>query len=145
MQKPFLKALFFEPTTQPFIQFFRYVFVGGCSFLVDAGVLWLCVQLGMHYLFGACVGFVAGLICNFLLSRALVFRAQEARVGRALEFAGYALIGLVGLGLTEALLYFFTESVLLHYMLSKVIASAVVLFWNFFARKVLLYRRAKPV
>ena len=143
MEKPLLKRLFSEPTTQPFIQFYRYVFVGGCSFLVDAGVLWLCVHAGLHYLVGACFGFVAGLVCNFLLSRALVFRAQEARVGRLLEFAGYALIGLVGLGLTEALLYFFTEIVLLHYMLSKVIASAIVLFWNFFARKVLLYRRAK--
>ena len=143
MEKPLLKRLFSEPTTQPFIQFFRYVFVGGCSFLVDAGVIWLCVHAGLHYLIGACFGFVAGLVCNFLLSRALVFRAQEARVGRLLEFAGYALIGLVGLGLTEALLYFFTEIVLLHYMLSKVIASAIVLFWNFFARKVLLYRRAK--
>ena len=143
MEKPLLKRLFSEPTTQPFIQFFRYVFVGGCSFLVDAGVLWLCVHAGLHYLVGACFGFVAGLVCNFLLSRALVFRAQAARVGRLLEFAGYALIGLVGLGLTEALLYFFTEIVLLHYMLSKVIASAIVLFWNFFARKVLLYRRAQ--
>ena len=143
MEKPLLKRLFSEPTTQPFIQFYRYVFVGGCSFLVDAGVLWLCVHAGLHYLVGACFGFVAGLVCNFLLSRALVFRAQAARVGRLLEFAGYALIGLVGIGLTEALLYFFTEIVLLHYMLSKVIASAIVLFWNFFARKVLLYRRAK--
>ena len=143
MEKPLLKRLFSEPTTQPFIQFFRYVFVGGCSFLVDAGVLWLCVHAGLHYLVGACFGFVAGLVCNFLLSRALVFRAQEARVGRVLEFVAYALIGLVGLGLTEALLYFFTEIVLLHYMLSKVIASAIVLFWNFFARKILLYQRAK--
>jgi putative flippase GtrA len=143
MQKPLLKTLLTEPTTRPIIQFFRYVFVGGCSFLVDAGVLWLFARAGMHYLLAACFGFVAGLLCNFLLSRALVFRAQTARVGRALEFAGYALIGLIGLGLTEALLYFFTEIVRFHYMFSKVVASAVVLFWNFFGRKLLLYRNEK--
>lgn len=143
MQKPLLKTLFLEPTANPLIQFFRYVFVGGCSFLVDAGVLWLCVQLGLHYLVAACFGFVAGLICNFVLSRALVFRAETARVGRVLEFAAYALIGLIGLGLTELLLYFFTEIVQFHYMISKVIASAVVLFWNFLARKLLLYRGNK--
>jgi putative flippase GtrA len=144
MQKSLLKTLFLEPTTHPLIQFFRYVFVGGCSFLVDAGVLWLCVQLGLHYLVAACFGFVAGLICNFVLSRALVFRAETPRVGRVLEFAAYALIGLIGLGLTELLLYFFTEIVLFHYMISKVIASAVVLFWNFLARKLLLYRGNRP-
>lgn len=145
MQPTLLKTLFTEPTTNPLIQFFRYVFVGGCSFLVDAGVLWLFTLAGMHYLLAACFGFVAGLLLNFVLSRALVFRAQKARVGRVLEFAGYALIGLIGLGLTEALLYFFTEIVLFHYMISKVIAAAVVLFWNFFARKLLLYRSVKQL
>lgn len=143
MQKLSLRALFMEPTQHPFIQFFRYVFVGGVSFLVDAGILWLFARAGMHYLLAAFFGFVAGLCCNFLLSRALVFRAQTPRVGRALEFLGYAVIGLIGLGLTEALLYFFTEIVSLHYMLSKVVASAVVLFWNFFARKLLLYQGNK--
>jgi putative flippase GtrA len=140
MLKHIFRQLFTEPTTKPLVQFFRYVFVGGCSFLVDAGVLWLCVQIGMHYLIAACFGFVAGLVCNFILSRALVFRAQTARVGRALEFAAYALIGLIGLGLTEALLYFFTDILHVFYMISKVIASAVVLFWNFLARKLLLYK-----
>jgi len=140
MEKHLFRQLFTEPTTKPFIQFIRYVFVGGCSFLVDAGVLWLCVHAGMHYLVAACFGFVVGLACNFALSRALVFRAQTARVGRVLEFAAYALIGLIGLGLTEALLYFFTDLLHVYYMISKVIASAVVLFWNFFARKILLYK-----
>ncbi|MDD4311960.1 MAG: GtrA family protein [Eubacteriales bacterium] len=141
----FFKKLFIEPTAKPFIQFFRYVFVGGCSFLVDAGVLWLCVRAGLYYLIAAIVGFIAGLIINFFLSRALVFRAQEARVGRVFEFVAYALIGLIGLGLTEALLYFFTDILHVFYMISKVIASAIVLFWNFLARKLLLYRGApKP-
>ena len=94
----------------------------------------------MHYLVAACFGFVVGLACNFAMSRALVFRAQTARVGRVLEFAAYALIGLIGLGLTEALLYFFTDMLHVYYMISKVIASAFVLFWNFFARKILLYK-----
>jgi putative flippase GtrA len=144
MEQNLLKKLFVEPTTQPLIQFFRYVFVGGCSFVVDAAVLWFCVQLGLHYLVAACFGFVAGLICNFLLSRALVFRGQPAQVGRVVEFAAYALIGLIGLGLTELLLYFFTEIVLFHYMISKVIAAAIVLIWNFLARKLLLYRGKTP-
>lgn len=143
MQKPLFKTLFSEPTTNPLLQFFRYVFVGGFSFLVDAGVLWLLTRAGMHYLFAAFFGFIAGLCCNFLLSRALVFHAQTPKVGRMLEFLGYAIIGLIGLGLTEALLYFFTEIVQLYYMISKVVASAVVLFWNFFARKFILYRRER--
>lgn len=140
MQQQFFRKLFIDPTAKPLVQFFRYVFVGGCSFLVDAGVLWLCVQMGLYYLVAACFGFIAGLICNYFLSRALVFRAQEVRVGHTVEFLVYALIGLIGLGLTEVLLYFFTDILHVFYMISKVIASAVVLFWNFLARKLILYK-----
>ena len=46
MQKPLLKTLLTEPSANPFIQFLRYVFVGGISFLVDAGVLWLFARAG---------------------------------------------------------------------------------------------------
>ena len=82
MQQQFFRKLFIDPTAKPLIQFFRYVFVGGCSFLVDAGVLWLCVQMGLYYLIAACFSFIAGLICNYFLSRALVFRAHGGN-GRA--------------------------------------------------------------
>jgi len=44
----------------------------------------------------------------------------------------------VGLLFTEALLYIFTEWVHIHYMISKIIATIIVFFWNFFARKLFI-------
>lgn len=136
-----LKGIFLTPTKNGFLQFFRYLFVGGIATVVDWGVLMgLTELLQLHHLVSAIFAFVAGLGTNFLLSKLLVFRASEAKTNSLLEFLGYALIGLVGLGMTELILFLFTDGLSLHYMLSKAIATAVVLVWNYLARKLLLYK-----
>ncbi|MEZ4627524.1 MAG: hypothetical protein R2912_05380 [Eubacteriales bacterium] len=62
MEQNLLKKLFVEPTTQPLIQFFRYVFVGGCSFhrgrqRYSTGSAF---NSGLHYLSLPHARFVAG-------------------------------------------------------------------------------------
>ena len=141
-----LRAMFWEPTENGVVQFFRYAFVGGVAAVVDWAVLWLIERMGAHYLIAAVFAFFAGLATNFALSKLFVFRAQKARLGSGVElaaggeFLSYAVIGAVGLGITAALMYALTEWVGLHFMLSKVIATLIVLVWNFMARKLLLYR-----
>ena len=137
-----LKGIFLTPTKNGFLQFFRYLFVGGIATVVDWGVLFgLTELLDMNHLVSAIFAFVAGLATNFLLSKLLVFSANEARSGAFVEFLGYALIGVIGLGITELILYLFTNCMTLHYMLSKAIATGVVLAWNYLARKFLLYKK----
>ena len=50
------------------------------------------------------------------------------------------LIGIIGLGITELILFLLTDCGQLYYMLSKVIATAIVLVWNYVARKVIVYK-----
>ena len=136
-----LKGIFLTPTKNGFLQFFRYLFVGGIATVVDWGVLMALTELlQLHHLVSAIFAFLAGLVTNFLLSKLLVFSASEAKTNSLLEFLGYVLIGLVGLGMTELIMFLFTDCMSLHYMLSKAIATAVVLVWNYLARKLLLYK-----
>ena len=136
-----LNGLFIAPTKNGFLQFFRYVFVGGIATVVDWGVLFLLTDFGhIHYLLSAVVAFVAGLITNFVLSQLLVFKANEAKVNGVMEFVGYALIGVIGLGITELIMILFTNFWNVHYMISKVIATVIVLFWNYIARRKILYK-----
>ena len=134
-----LKGLFVTPTENGMLQFFRYVFVGGIATVVDWGVQYGLTEAGIHYLVSAVFAFFAGLAVNFLLSKIFVFKAEKARVGTALEFAAYAAIGAAGLLLTVGIMYVLTDLLHLHYMLSKVAATFIVLFWNYFARKKLVY------
>ena len=55
------------------------------------------------------------------------------------EFIVYAIIGVIGLALTEGLMVLMLEVIGIYYMIAKVIAAIIVLLWNFIARKVLLY------
>jgi putative flippase GtrA len=54
------------------------------------------------------------------------------------EFAVFAVIGIVGLGLNELLIWLITEVMSFQYLLSKIFATGVVFFWNFLARKFFL-------
>ena len=122
-------------------QLFRYFIVGGIAFLVDYGSLWFLTDIcGLHYLVSAAIAFLLGLTCNNLLSTSWVFDNRRLQ-SRWAEFAVFAIIGVIGLGLNELILYAGTDLLHLHYLVSKIISTALVFFWNFFARKFILFNK----
>lgn len=134
------QTLFVTPTNSTLLQLFRYVFVGGVAFLADAGTLFLLEAAGLHYLFAAALAFLVGLTVNFFLTKRFVFSENARSFGRTGEFVAYGLIGLAGLGLTELIMYLMTGVLGVYFMLSKIVSAAIVLIWNFAARKFFLYR-----
>ena len=133
----YIKKFFIEKTNDTKIQFIRYVFVGGTAFVFDAASLWALSFL-MHYLIAAAAAFIIGLLINFFLSRLFVFTGNN--VNAVIEFVVYAVIGELGLGITELLMYIFTEKAGFYFMFSKIVTAIIVLIWNFGARKIILYR-----
>lgn len=135
-----LSVIFYEKSNNIFVQMFRYVFVGGLAFVVDWGTMIGLVQLGINKYIAVAIAFVIGLIANFILSKTLVFSEDSDKTNRVGEFITYTLIGLIGLGLTEILMALMIEIIGIYYIVAKIIAAAIVLFWNFIARKIILYR-----
>lgn len=141
MFEKFLKKIFLEETDNWFIQLFRYLFVGGAAFLVDYGLLVLLTEVcGLHYLVSATISFIAGLIVNYLLSTSWIFRKSKME-NKWAEFLIFSIIGVVGLLLNNLLLYLFTDLAHIHYMISKLITTAIVMLWNFGARKIILFNK----
>ncbi|MBR5872659.1 MAG: GtrA family protein [Oscillospiraceae bacterium] len=136
-----LKGLLITPTEDSFLQFFRYIFVGGASFVTDYVLLYVITEMGVNYLVSGVISFIAGLCVNFALSKLLVFSKKTSGAEKAKEFTVFAIIAVLGLGLTELLMWLFTEKLSWYYMLSKALAAIIVLFWNFFMKKILLYRK----
>lgn len=150
-----LRKLFLDKTDHTGIQFFRYLFVGGIAFAADFGTLAILVELfGMREreLLAAAIAFVVGLTVNYLISTMWIFK-KSAISNRAVEFVIFALIGVVGLGINEAIIWLFQEVLskkmilgpLLHadqyYLAGKIISTAVVFLWNFIARKWILFNK----
>lgn len=129
-----------HPTEKTSIQFLRYIFVGGAAFIVDIGSLYLLTDVfGINYLISAAIAFILGLIANYILSISWVFNKRTLK-NRPIEFGVFAVIGIIGLGLNEFFIWFFTAEIGFYYLISKIISAGIILFWNFFARKYVLFR-----
>ena len=127
-------------TVNTLIQLFRYTFVGGVAFVVDFSSLFIFTEfLNLYYLISAAIAFLLGLITNYILSIVWVFYKRVFR-SKLLEFGIFALIGIIGLCLNILLIWFFTEQIHFHYLLSKIASTVFVYLWNFFARKYILFR-----
>lgn len=147
------RELLLEPTDDGFIQFFRFLFVGGAATLVDIGAGWLFFHFCRPADWTVCgltisggvqstaVGFLFGLVANYFLSILWVFR--KANVNRVVEFLSFAAIGLVGLlvkSVTFSLLGFLLPGDGdWAYLVKSVGGTLTALIWNFAARKLLLY------
>lgn len=139
MRNKTLISLLKANTDNCFVQLLRYIIVGGLSFIVDYGLLYAFTEyVGLYYLISATISFIAGLVTNYCISTHWIFRKPKLS-NKAVEFVVYGLIGCVGLLLNNILMYVFTDAMQLHYMLSKLIAAALVLVWNFVGRKVILF------
>lgn len=137
-----IDKLFRERTDDIFLQFFRYIFVGGTAFIVDFFFLYFFSDIcGIYYLISAVLSFIISVLVNYIMSTRWVFN-QDNIGNKVLEFNLFILISTIGLVFTEILLYFFTDIVGLYYLVSKIIASIIVLFWNFLARRVMFYGKS---
>ena len=123
------------------IQAFRYLVSGGTAFLVDAGLLALLTELfgREHLLVWTAIAFCAGLLITYLFSILWVFDNRSLK-SRTVEVTIFVGIGVIGLGLTELLMWLFADKAGLHYLLSKIITTVLVFVWNFAAKKLLLFR-----
>lgn len=139
------------------VQLVRSLAVGVIATLVDMGSLvvmkeWL--GLRNHTVIAATIAYMLGLVTNYLLSTFWAFRGLNTKK-RGVEFAVFAVISLIGLGLNNLIIMLF-EKVLgprqvlgawlnadKYYIIGKVVATVVVFVWNFGMRKLLLYR-GKP-
>ena len=133
------KKILFGKTTNLFIQFFRYTLVGGLAFVVVLVLFFVLTEYAhWHYLVSATLSFLAGLLVNYILSTQWIFRSSKIK-NKKIEFILFGLIGVIGLGLNNVLLYFFTDLIGLYYMLSKLITAVLVYAWNFLGRRYFLF------
>ncbi|MHB1484728.1 MAG: GtrA family protein [Saccharofermentanales bacterium] len=149
-----VKELFLYETDKTSVQFFRYLFVGGIAFAADFGTLAFLVEVSGFRdmeLQAAAIAFIIGLTVNYLISKYWIFKNHRI-TNKVIEFAIFALIGLVGLGINELIILFFQKvlseylvfgnliSAKQYYLIGKVFSTVIVFVWNFAARKIILFR-----
>ena len=120
-------------------EWFRILIVSGFALVADAGSLFLLTKYAhIHYLISAVCAFMIGLAVNYLLSVAWGYTNRKI-ANRRREFLIFAVIGVLGAGWNELIIWGLTEKLGLYFMLSKGISAALVFIWNYGVRKFLIF------
>lgn len=121
------------------VQAIRYGFAAFGGFAADyCTLLALKEWAGLHYLLAVPIAFVVGLAVNYLIGVLFVFRRGELPLRR--ELILFLAISLVALAVTEGSMYLFTGLFHVDYRISRVVSGAITYLFNFFSRRLLLYR-----
>ena len=146
-------------------QIMKFGAVGFLCFFIDylVGLVVLHVVLGvgvfgensfsMGSQIGSALGFTVSVIVNYILSFKFVFERKED-MNRKAEFVIFIILSVIGLGLNQVVMWICTVLVynnvewiqqLLGYSLAftaaKIVATAIVMVYNFISRKIFLEKK----
>lgn len=133
-------------------QIVKFGLVGVIATLIDMGLLmFLKEAFGMDENVAAAISFSVSVIFNYIFSMKFVFERRDD-MSRQREFIIFMILSIIGLGINVGIMYgmdgrmeFLRGIPFLYrweYMIRKVVATVVVLIWNFVSRKILLEKKA---
>ena len=116
----------------------KFGIVGVIAFAIDYGVLMLLSQaFGMNPVVAAGISFVVSTVFNYLASMRYVF-THRGDISRTREFVTFVILSVIGLGINEVIMWIGTTALgngAMAVTVTKVIATAIVMVWNFCSRK----------
>ena len=133
-----------------FVQIMRFAVVGGIAFVIDFGLLlFLTEYVGLNYLLSATISFIVSVIVNYLLSIAWVFTAAKgqpkSKTKSAIQIILFFILSTCGLFINNGIIWFSVEILSISYIIGKLVATFVVMVFNFITRKILLEGKRAPV
>ena len=148
-----------EKRRKLFAQIMKFGVVGGLSFVIDFVITMIVSAICRRWFdpatsatVGGFFGFCISLVFNYFMSMKFVFERRDD-MNRSTEFAIFAALSAIGLGLNELILYFgvrICEGLLPAFVPEhpsvvtagvKMFATGVVMVYNFISRKLTLEKK----
>lgn len=125
-----------------FVQGFLYIIFAGFATLLDLTTFFvLTTFVGLHYLISNFISILLGITTNYVLNKRYNFNNKSRKYVQ--QFSLFAFIAIIGLLLSQAIIFGLVEFLYLHPVLAKFISIFIVVIWNFFGHRKLsfgLYR-----
>ena len=121
-----------------FKQILKFGVVGGIAFVIDYVTLIICKEfIGLSVLLSAAIAFTVSVIFNYILSIKYVFDVDENKSSKR-NFILFIIFSILGLILTEIIMWLGTDVLNIYYLIVKIFATGVVMVFNFVTRKMFL-------
>ena len=118
-------------------QIVKFGFVGGGAFLIDYSILYVLTEfVGIHYLISSVISFIISLIFNYILSIYWVFDVTKKQTAK--EVLIFVILSVIGLGINQVVMYVGSDLLNIYYMITKLVATFIVMVWNFVTRKIFI-------
>jgi putative flippase GtrA len=115
-----------------FLKFLKFSIVGLSGIFVDFGITYLLKQKAkIHKYIASSIGFVFATANNYYFNRVWTFKSAYA--GAIVQFEKFFIIALIGLIISNLLIYIFNDKLKFNFWVCKLFAILLVSFWNFFA------------
>ena len=120
------------------LQIFKFVIVGGTATIIDWAIYYVLYNfLHMDPLIANIISFTISVIYNYIASVKWVFDVNKEK-SKVTIFIEFIIFSVLGFFLSELLLWIGINKLGLNAMLVKVIATIIVMVFNFVTRKIFL-------
>ncbi|MGL5313057.1 MAG: GtrA family protein [Peptostreptococcaceae bacterium] len=116
----------------------KFGFVGIIATLVDYLLLIILKEYcEVSVMYSSGISFSVSVFLNYILSMKYVF-VNKRQISKITEFFIFISTAIVGLFLNQIVMYILTEVLNQYYIISKLLSTAIVMFWNFMSRYIFL-------
>ena len=119
------------------LQYAKFAVVGIASLIVDYGVLVFLTEntmFGLDYFQASAFSYTISVFVNYILSIKYVFHGRED-MSRMKEASIFFVLSLIGLLLTQMVMWFAVECLGIYYAMAKLLSTLAVTNYNYISRK----------
>lgn len=120
-------------------QMWRFGITGGLAFILHFSLLILLTEgLGFHYLISTTLAFLVSVSFSYVLSVRWIFRFSKQHRSHLIVSLIFLILAVFGLCINNIIMFIGVAFCDLHYTLTQIIATSLVMFFNFITRKKLI-------
>ena len=124
------------------MQIMKFVIVGGIATIIDFGVLVLLKEVfGMKPVIANVISFTVSVIYNYIASVKWVFDVNKDQ-DKKTQFVVFVILSVIGLGINTLIIWLCDDVLGIYYLIGKVLATGIVMVFNFVTRKMFLEKSA---
>lgn len=119
-------------------QILKFIVVGGIATVIDYIIFYIMYDvMNINTLVSNIVSFSISVIYNYIASIKWVFDVDKEK-DKKQQFIIFIILSIIGLGINTGIVFVLIEVLKVYSMISKVVATGIVMVFNFITRKIFL-------